>query len=146
MKQDLIVTIATNLNEANITNNKSFNHSSVLDLRRCVNNRAFPIEENVLGRLSNFHVAYEQMPMSLYSENKEQEEALIKSIKKQKGAVLIVEEQAAPVARFCQQSGIAFTSDELFVVETAKGDVPVEMKLQRPSKQIAKPLSKIQIA
>jgi len=128
MKHQFGVTIASSLTDQDIRDTQTFHHVSVLDLRRCVNNEAFPIEESTLRKLTNFRVSYEQMPMSLRSSNKRKENDLMRMITEQCGNVLVLTDEPVPMARFCQQLDIPFSSKDLYIVETASDYVPVQVK------------------
>ena len=124
------VTITTNLQTSDIRDNRAFSHVCVIDLRRCVNNGAYPIEEGILRRLANFRVDYEQLPMSLYSRSSRAENELLRMITEQRGNVLIVTDHPVPLARFCRELDIPFKSNEMYLVETAGDYIPVQMKPQ----------------
>ncbi len=127
MKHQFGVTISTNLSDQDIRDTKTFYHVCVLDLRRCINNGPFPIEETTLRKLANFRVAYEQLPQSLYSGSSRAENDLYRSIVEQQGNVLILTDEPVPLARFCLQMDIPFSSKELYLVETASDYLPVQM-------------------
>ncbi len=111
------VTITTSLNVEHIYDNRKFPHHCVIDLRRCENGRAFPIEETVLRRLKNFRVGLDQSPTDLLGATSRQENELYRTITENGHNVLVVTDQPAAVARFCQQLDIPFVSRELYLVE-----------------------------
>ena len=127
MKYEFGVTIGSRLDDQDIRDTQTFKHVHVLDLRRCINNGPFPIEERTLRKLANFQVTYEQMPMSLYSASSRAENELFNTITNTKGNVLILTDEMVPLARFCQQLDIPFSSRDLYIVETAGDYVPVQV-------------------
>ena len=127
MKYEFGVTIGSRLDDQDIRDTQTFKHVHVLDLRRCINNGPFPIEERTLRKLANFQVTYEQMPMSLYSASTRAENELFNTITNTKGNVLILTDEMVPLARFCQQLDIPFSSRDLYIVETAGDYVPVQV-------------------
>ncbi len=128
MTHEFGVTISSKLSDQDIRDTQTFNHVRVLDLRRCVNNGPFPIEERTLRRLANFRIAYEQMPMTLYGNNSRQKNELFRTITEQHGNVLVLTDEMVPVARFCQQLDIPFSSRDLFIVETASDYIPIQVR------------------
>ncbi len=136
MKYEFGVTITTELATNDIGVEKKFDHVCVLDLRRCANNGPFPIEEAVLRKLANFRVAYEQMPMSLYSPTSRQENELLRVITEQCGNVMIISDHPVPLARFCKDFNIPFKTMQKFLVANETDYVPVQL-LQKQQPQRA---------
>ena len=97
MKYEFGVTIGSRLDDQDIRDTQTFKHVHVLDLRRCINNGPFPIEERTLRKLVNFQVTYEQMPMSLYSASSRAENELFNTITNTKGNVLILIDEMVPL-------------------------------------------------
>lgn len=127
MKHQFGVKIATSLETDDICDIWGKAHVCVIDLRRCINNGPFPIEETTLRRLANYRIAYHQMPMSLYSATARQENELYRTITEQGGTVLVVTDHPVPLARLCQQCDIPFTSTDMYIVETASDYIPVQI-------------------
>ena len=128
MRHAFGVTIATSLEASDISCTERFPHVCVVDLRRCVNNGPHPIEERVLRRLANFRIAYEQLPMSLYSCSSRNENTLMRTITDQQGNVLVLTDHPVPMARFCRELDIPFRSKEPYMMEAANDYVPVSIK------------------
>ena len=128
MRHEFGVTIGSNLTDQDIRDTDTFHHTCVLDMRRCINNGPRPIEETTLRRLANFRVGYEQMPMSLYSATSRQQNDLYRTITEQRGNVLVLTDEPLPMAQLCEQTNIPVSGRDIFIMETAKGDIPVQMK------------------
>ena len=121
------VTIGSSLDCQDLGPGKKFDHSCVVDLRRCVNNGPQPVEESLLRKLANYRVAYEQMPISMYSANARQKNDLFRTISEHGSNVFILCDEMVAVARFCQELDIPFSSKDLFLVETANDYIPVQV-------------------
>lgn len=96
------ITITSALGVSEIRNTVDFPYSCVIDLRRCVNNGPFPIEEATLRRLNNFRVVYEQLPVSLYSASSRKENDLFRMIVDHHCNVLVLTDEEAAMYRFCE--------------------------------------------
>ena len=131
MSQEFGVTISSKLCDQDIRNSRSFSFVSVVDLRRCINNGPLPIEESTLRKLTNFRVAYEQLPMTLYGDNARQQNDLFRVITEQRGNVLVLTDEVAPMARFCQDLDIPFSNEELMDTNSASDGLVARISSQR---------------
>jgi len=65
MTHNQVVTIARSIELNEIITDGSFEHNHVVDLRNNENGCARPVEENVLNRLKNHFISYDQLAMDL---------------------------------------------------------------------------------
>lgn len=123
MNKNSIVTIARNVELSEILTNGSFNHQHVVDLRRCEEGRARPVEEEVLKCLRNHFVSYDQVQMDMTDVGPCEEVHLCEMIQEYEGNMLLITDDVPQVAHLCGIYNIPFTSKVFYVVETGKGDV-----------------------
>jgi len=123
MENNAIVTITRSVEVSEIIADGSFKHKHVFDLRCCEAGHARPVEEDVLKRLRNHFISYDQLPMDMNSIGPCEEVNLCEMIKDHPGDILIITEDVAQVASLCDIYKIPFTSKVFYVVETGKGDV-----------------------
>ena len=64
----------------------------------------------------------------MYSANTRQENDLLRCIQEQQGNVMVITDHTVPLARFCQDFDIPFRSRDLYIVETARDYVPVQVR------------------
>lgn len=127
MRQQFGVTIQSSLEARAIQGFERFPHTQIIDLRHSQCGSARPFEEEIFKRLRNYFVDYEQVPTNLEQPTPRQENQLFRMITEQSGNILIVTEQVAAMARFCRDVDIPYVSNELAVVETTHGDMPIQL-------------------
>ncbi len=127
MRQQFGVTITSNLGVRDIQGSARFPHIQIIDLRYRHCGGARPFEEEVFKRLRSYFVEYEQVPTNLEQPTPRQENQLFRMMTEQSGNILVVTEQVAALARFCRDVDIPYFSEELAVIETALGDMPVQL-------------------
>lgn len=135
MNKNSIVTIARTIELNEITTDGSFEHRHVIDLRSGDEGLARPVEEDVLKRLNNHFISYDQVKMDMNDVGPCEEIHLCEMLQEYEGNVLLITEDVAQVAHLCSIYKIPFTSKVFYVVETGKGDVikpfvPVEAQSQ----------------
>ncbi len=135
MNKDSIVTIARTVELNEIITDGSFEHSHVIDLRRNEEGLARPVEEDILKRLKNHFISYNQVQMDMKDVGPCEEVHLCEMLQEYEGNVLLITEDVPQVAHLCSIYKIQFTSKVFYVVETGKGDVikpytPVEEQRQ----------------
>lgn len=135
MNKNSIVTIARTIELNEITTDGSFEHRHVIDLRSGDEGLARPVEEDVLKRLNNHFISYDQVKMDMNDVGPCEEIQLCEMLQEYEGNVLLITEDVAQVAHLCSIYKIPFTSKVFYVVETGKGDVikpfvPVEAQSQ----------------
>ena len=118
-----IVTIARTVELSEILTDGSFKHDNVVDIRRCEEGCARPVEEEVLKRLRNHFISYDQMQMDMNDVGPCEEVHLCEMLQEYEGNTLIVTDNVPQVARLCNIYDIPFESKVFYVVETGKGDV-----------------------
>lgn len=138
MNKNSIVTIARTVELNEIITDGSFEHSHVIDLRRNEEGLARPVEEDVLKRLKNHFISYNQVQMDMKDVGPCEEVHLCEMLQEYEGNVLLITEDVPQVAHLCNIYKIPFTSKVFYVVETGKGDVikpytPVEEQ-RRPAR------------
>lgn len=135
MNKNSIVTIARTIELNEIMTDGSFEHRHVIDLRSGDEGLARPVEEDVLKRLNNHFISYDQVKMDMNDVGPCEEIHLCEMLQEYEGNVLLITEDVAQVAHLCSIYKIPFTSKVFYVVETGKGDVikpfvPVEAQSQ----------------
>lgn len=74
---------------------------AVLDLRFTDAANARPVEEEVLLRLRNLQVGYQQLPVNLHQPDGRQESDLVRRITESDGRMMIITDQPEAVSAFC---------------------------------------------
>lgn len=123
MNNNSIVTIAKTVELNEILTDGSFQHDHVIDIRRSKEGCARPVEEEVLVRLRNHFVSYNQMAMDMNDVGPCEEVHLCEMLKEYDGNVLLVTDDVPQVATLCNIYNIPFQSKVFYVVETGKGDI-----------------------
>ncbi len=123
MNTNSIVTIARTVELSEILTDGGFKHNHVIDIRRCEEGRARPVEEEVLKRLRNHFISYDQMAMDLNDVGPCEEVHLCEMLQEYEGNTLLVADDVPQVAKLCNIYNIPFESKVFYVVETGKGDV-----------------------
>jgi len=123
MTHNQVVTIARSIELNEIITDGSFEHNHVVDLRNNENGCARPVEENVLNRLKNHFISYDQLAMDLKDSGPCEEIHLCEMLKEYEGNVLLITEDVPQAAHLCSIYKIPFNSKVFYVVETGKGDV-----------------------
>ena len=123
MNKNSIVTIARNVELSEILTDGSFDHQHVVDLRRCEQGCARPVEEEVLKRLRNHFISYDQVRMDMQDVGPCEEVHLCEMIQEYEGNILLLTDDVTQVAHLCGIYNIPFTSKVFYVVETGKGDI-----------------------
>lgn len=123
MNNNSTVTLARTVDLCEILTDGSFDHNHVIDLRRSQTGQARPVEEDVLKRLKNHFISYDQVEMDMENVGPCEEIHLCELLKEYEGNVLLVTEDVPQVAHLCNIYKIPFTSKVFYVVETGKGDV-----------------------
>ena len=101
MRKTFEVTIASELNVTEFKSRRIGEYALILDLRRCANKQALPIEEQLLRLITNYRVQYEQMPINLYSSTPRQENDLFRCLTEQRGPVLVLTDHETAMINFC---------------------------------------------
>ncbi len=123
MNKNSVVTIARTIELNEIITDGSFEHRHVIDLRCSEEGLARPVEEDVLKRLNNHFISYDQISMDMNDVGPCEEIHLCEMLQEYEGNVLLITEDVAQVAHLCSIYKIPFTSKVFYVVETGKGDV-----------------------
>ncbi len=140
MNKNSIVSIARTVELSEICTDGSFKHDHVIDIRRCNQGRARPVEEEVLKRLRNHFISYDQMAMDMKDVGPCEEVHLCEMLKEYEGDVLLVTDDVPQVASLCNIYDIPFESKVFYVVETGKGDIikPFEQPQQQAQPHAAR--------
>ena len=131
-----IVTLTYTLELSEILTDGSFMHDHVVDIRRCHDGQVRPIEEEILKRLRNHFISYDQFAIDLDDMSSCEEADLCKMLNQYEGNTLIITDNLPEVAKICTLYDIPFISQIFYVVETGKGDF-IKPFLQPQNKMIA---------
>ncbi len=123
MYNNFSVAAARHLVPHEIQSGTKFPHSHVIDLRCDGPSESRAIEEEVLKRLANHHISYQQLPFDSDTSAGNAEKSLLELIIQKRGEVLVVTDQVSRIADFCQRLNIPFNSKSFYIVETGKGDM-----------------------
>ena len=123
MNKNSVVTIARTVELSEILTDGSFHHDHVIDIRRCEQGRARPVEEEVLKRLRNHFISYDQLQMDMNDVGPCEEVHLCEMLQEYDGNILLVTDNVPQVAGLCNIYDIPFESKVFYIVETGKGDV-----------------------
>lgn len=75
---------------------------SVLDLRFTDQGKARAVEEEVLLRLRNLHVSYEQLPVDMTRPQGWQKNSLMRHVDENLNQVMVITDQPEAVSEFCR--------------------------------------------
>lgn len=115
------ISIADSLAMTDILTDGTFDYTAVIDARTSENGKARPIEECTLKRLQNRFIKYQQLPTQFKTAEEKQEQSLLGEVNNATGKTLLITDDVAGAASFCERSNVSFTSKILYVVETGKG-------------------------
>ena len=123
MNKNSVVTIARTVELSEILTDGSFLHDHVIDIRRCEQGRARPVEEEVLKRLRNHFISYDQLQMDMNNAGPCEKVHLCEMLQEYDGNILLITDNVPQVASLCNIYDIPFESKVFYVVETGKGGV-----------------------
>jgi hypothetical protein len=102
MQDHNAITIASELDLHNMKRGADMPCHAVLDLRFTGAANARPVEEEVLLRLRNLHVSYEQLPVNLHQPDGRHENDLTHRITARRGRMMIITDQPEAVSALCR--------------------------------------------
>ena len=102
MQDQTIITIANELDLQSMRRAADMPCDAVLDLRFTDAAKARPVEEQVLLRLRNLHVSYEQLPVNLHQPDGRHENDLTHRITARRGRMMIITDQPEAVSALCR--------------------------------------------
>lgn len=101
MQDQTGITITSELDLQNMQRAADMPCEAVLDLRFTSAANARPVEEEVLLRLRNLQVGYEQLPIDLHKPHGRQKNDLTRQIVESHGRMMIITDQPEAVSAFC---------------------------------------------
>ena len=101
MQDHNAITIASELDLHNMKRGADMPCHAVLDLRFTGAANARPVEEEVLLRLRNLQVGYEQLPVNLHQSDGRHKNDLAHRIAENRGRVMIITDQPEAMSAFC---------------------------------------------
>ncbi|WP_108880875.1 hypothetical protein [Anderseniella sp. Alg231-50] len=102
MQHDTEITIANDLDVQNMQRASDLPCAAVLDIRFTAATGARPVEEEVLLRLRNLQVDYEQLPIDLSKPHGWQKNDLMRRITEGRGRMMVITDQPEAVSAFCR--------------------------------------------
>jgi hypothetical protein len=102
MQDHNAITIASELDLHNMKRGADMPCHAVLDLRFTGAANARPVEEEVLLRLRNLQVAYEQLPVNLQQVDGRHQNDLAHRITERRGRMMIITDQPEAVSALCR--------------------------------------------
>jgi len=101
------ITIANELDLKSMQRASDVPYISVLDLRFTDQGSARAVEEEVLLRLRNLHVGYEQLPVDMARPHGWQKNALMRHIAENLNQVMVITDQPELVSEFCRSIDVS---------------------------------------
>ncbi len=96
------ITITSELDMKGMQRASDMPYSAVLDLRFADQGHARPVEEEVLLRLRNLHVSYEQLPLDMARPQGWQKNSLMRQIGENLHDLVVITDQPEAVTEFCR--------------------------------------------
>lgn len=110
MQGHATITIANELDLQDVQRASDMPCDAVLDLRFTSAANARPVEEEVLLRLRNLQVGYDQLPIDLKKPHGWQKNHLRQRISESHGRMMIITDQPEVVSAFCRDINVPETS------------------------------------
>lgn len=109
MQDQTTITIADKLDVQDMLRADDMPCNAVLDLRFTDTADARPVEEEVLLRLRNLQVAYDQLPTDLSKPHGWQKNDLMRRITESRSRMMIITDQPEAVSAFCRDIEVSET-------------------------------------